>query len=141
MKKSLTKLLEKNNNDFPVEVKLEQNKYICPYEDCGREFERPILITNKSVNPPQTYLGCPYCLSRIDVEVPEAEKIEEKIEQTSKLIEIKKIIEKNAKKEKEKEKAKEIKCPYHFGYLKEKDKNLPIPEECLTCPKMLECML
>ena len=139
MKKSLTKLLGKNNNDFPVEVELEQNKYICPYEDCGREFERPILITNKSVNPPQTYLGCPYCLSRIDVGIPEAEKIEEKIEQTSKLIEIKKIIEKNAKKEKEK--AKEVKCPYHFGYLKEKDKNLPIPEECLTCPKMLECML
>ena len=75
MKKSLTKLLGKNSNDFPVEVKLEQNKYICPYEDCGREFERPILITNKSVNPPQTYLGCPYCLSRIDVEAPEAEKI------------------------------------------------------------------
>ena len=139
MKKPLTRLLGKNSDDFAVEVKLGQDMYVCVNENCGREFEKPILITNKSVNPPQTYLGCPYCLSRIDVEVSEAEKIEEKIEQTSKLIEIKKIIEKNAKKEKEK--AKEIKCPYHFGYLKEKGKDSPIPEECLVCPKMLECML
>jgi len=139
MKKSLTKLLGRNNDSFTVEVKLEEGKYICPYEDCGREFEKPILVTNKSVNPPQSYLGCPYCLSRIDVEIPEVEKIEEKIEQASKLAEIKKIIEKNAKKEEKS--GKKAKCPYHFGYLKEKDKNLPIPEECLTCPKMLECML
>lgn len=141
MKKSLTKLLGKNKgDDFAVEVKLEQDGYVCPYEDCGRRFEKPILVTNNSINPPQTYLGCPYCLSRIDVEVPEAEKIEEKVEQTAKLVEIKKIIEKNAKKEK-KEESKEGACPYHFGYLKEKPKSSPIPEECLTCPKMLECML
>ncbi len=38
-------------------------------------------------------------------------------------------------------KKEEGKCPYHFGYLKEKPKEMPIPEECLTCPKMLECML
>ena len=139
MKKPLTRLLGKNSDDFAVEVKLGQDMYVCVNENCGREFEKPILVTNKSVDPPSTYLGCPYCLSKVDVEVPEVEKIEEKIEQTSKLVEIKKIIEKNAKKE-EKEK-KETKCPYHFGYLKEKDKNLPIPEECLTCPKMLECML
>ncbi|RLI20788.1 hypothetical protein DRO54_05345 [Candidatus Bathyarchaeota archaeon] len=141
MKKSQTKLLEKNDSDFTVEVNLEEGKYICPYEDCGREFEKPILVTNKSINPPQTYLGCPHCLSRIDVEVPEVKKVEEKIEQTVKLAEIKKIIEKNAKKEKKKKEKEEGECPYHFGYLKEKEKDLPIPEECLTCPRMLECML
>jgi len=31
------------------------------------------------------------------------------------------------------------KCPYGFGYLKKRDKNAPIPDECLSCPRMLEC--
>ena len=31
------------------------------------------------------------------------------------------------------------KCPHHFGYLSELPKNQPIPEECLLCPKLLEC--
>lgn len=141
MKKLRTKLLGKNSDaDFAVE--LEPSGYICPYTDCGREFTKPIIVTNKSVDPPQTYFGCPYCLSKIDVQLPEIEKVEEKVEQASKLVEIKKLIEKNAKKTKKAEKKKEEgKCPYHFGYLKEKPKEMPIPEECLTCPKMLECML
>jgi len=31
-------------------------------------------------------------------------------------------------------------CPYHFGYLKEHPKRSPIPNECLTCPKIMECL-
>lgn len=32
------------------------------------------------------------------------------------------------------------KCPHHFGYLANRPKSAPIPEECLVCQKMLECM-
>lgn len=38
----------------------------------------------------------------------------------------------------EKEKAG---CPYFFGYLNQKDKNEPIPQKCIGCEKVLECML
>jgi len=31
-------------------------------------------------------------------------------------------------------------CPHHFGYLKEHPKNIPIPNECLTCTKIMECL-
>lgn len=32
------------------------------------------------------------------------------------------------------------KCPHGFGYLKKLDKNVPIPDECLSCPRMMECL-
>ncbi len=32
-------------------------------------------------------------------------------------------------------------CPHHFGYLANRPKDDPIPEECLTCSKIMECML
>jgi hypothetical protein len=33
------------------------------------------------------------------------------------------------------------KCEHFFGYLNKHQKNMPFPDECLTCPKMVECML
>jgi hypothetical protein len=32
-------------------------------------------------------------------------------------------------------------CPHHFGYLKEHPRNTPIPNECLTCTKIMECLV
>jgi len=32
-------------------------------------------------------------------------------------------------------------CPYHFGFLRDHPKNTPIPNECLTCTKIMECLL
>jgi len=31
-------------------------------------------------------------------------------------------------------------CPHHFGYLGKHPKNTPIPNECLTCIKIMECL-
>jgi len=31
-------------------------------------------------------------------------------------------------------------CPHHFGYLGEHPKHTPIPNECLTCTKIMECL-
>ena len=32
-------------------------------------------------------------------------------------------------------------CPHSFGYLSSRPRNAPIPQECLTCPKVLDCTL
>ena len=36
--------------------------------------------------------------------------------------------------------ADSAKCPHGFGYLKNRDKDTSIPDECLSCPRMLECL-
>jgi len=32
-------------------------------------------------------------------------------------------------------------CPHHVGYLKTRSKNETVPDSCLTCPKILQCMV
>ena len=32
-------------------------------------------------------------------------------------------------------------CPYRYGYLKTHPKNKPIPNECLTCTKIMDCLV
>jgi len=37
----------------------------CPQKECNRLFEKPVIVTNLSFTPKDTYSACPYCLSRI----------------------------------------------------------------------------
>ncbi len=32
-------------------------------------------------------------------------------------------------------------CPHHVGYLKNRSKDQAVPDSCLTCPKILQCMV
>jgi hypothetical protein len=32
-------------------------------------------------------------------------------------------------------------CPHHLGYLKKRSKDESVPDSCLTCPKILQCMV
>jgi hypothetical protein len=34
-----------------------------------------------------------------------------------------------------------VDCKHHFGYLSERSKSEALPEECIVCPKIVQCML
>jgi hypothetical protein len=34
----------------------------------------------------------------------------------------------------------DVKCQHFLGYLKRRPKDTPIPDECLTCGRMVECL-
>lgn len=36
---------------------------------------------------------------------------------------------------------REVKCPHHFGYLSELSPDKSVPEECLLCKRVVECIL
>jgi len=38
-----------------------------------------------------------------------------------------------------KEEDPHLECPYYFGFLKTLPKKTALPDDCLTCPKMIEC--
>jgi len=108
----------------------------CPNDECGRSFDRPIEITVFSSNPPETYPACPYCMSRIDTE---REEEYEPTKNASMSLGIRTVLEREQEKI-EKEGTGEAKCSQGFGYLKKRPKGAPIPDECLTCPKMIQCI-
>jgi DNA-directed RNA polymerase subunit RPC12/RpoP len=103
----------------------------CRCSTCGEEFETPLLAMISSGFLLEKYYACPNCLSKVgsvecqkNVEVGESNDEEE---ETLK-VEVEDTVEEN------------VVCAHNFGYLKRRPKNTPIPEECLTCSKMIECM-
>ncbi|MBS7616164.1 hypothetical protein KEJ45_03060 [Candidatus Bathyarchaeota archaeon] len=96
-------------------------KLKCPYKGCGKTFGKPAVLTDNSTIPRQTYYACPYCMSKIDIVV-----------ENMKIVDVKptdypKVFDSPAK------------CVHYFGFLNSIPKDMPIPDECLVCPKVLQC--
>jgi len=98
---------------------------------CGEDFEHPLLAMVFSDVLVEEYYACPKCLSKVaslgrergadetevaeEVEEPAGLKFEASVDEA-------------------------VGCLHHLGYLKNRLKNTPIPEECLTCSQMIDCM-
>jgi DNA-directed RNA polymerase subunit RPC12/RpoP len=130
MEKTLSLKMEAEHN-FLRET---QTSFKC--NGCNGTFQKPILATILSHGYANTYYACPRCLSKIGnvKQHKDEDEEDEKDEKTSVTIEkIKKVAV--AKDE------DAVTCKHFMGYLKKRSKDAPIPDECLTCGKMIECMV
>ena len=117
------KILTSKTND---EIKLpnETGLIICPNPRCHRKIEEPILLSNLSTVPAEQYYVCPHCFIKLELisAQPEKEKEEEPPVERP-----------------EKEEKGPSRCAGYLGYLASRPENAPIPQECLICPKVLQC--
>lgn len=130
----------------------------CPNPKCHREIEEPILLNVLSATPVEQYHACPHCFFKLDSDT-ENEQDTEQVSGPPSHPSLEKVLDaistqpqKEIREEKEKtenelpakpaeEEASPSWCTHHFGYLASRPKNDPIPQECLTCPKNVDCML
>ena len=102
---------------------------------CGEEFDNPLLAMVFADSLVEEYYACPKCLSKVasireeSVEVAEVDEAEVEGE-----------MEEPAALKFESSVGEDAGCAHQLGYLKNRPKNTPIPEECLTCSKMIDCM-
>jgi DNA-directed RNA polymerase subunit RPC12/RpoP len=120
---------------YTISMKLEEKDYLEDKHDdfacgeCGKTFQKPILATNSSSGLVQKYYACPRCLTQIHVE---SRRQEDEEKETS-------VLMKSARKTAAKlEDA--VGCKHFLGYLKKRPKDMAIPDECLTCASMVECL-
>jgi predicted RNA-binding Zn-ribbon protein involved in translation (DUF1610 family) len=95
--------------------------FVC--NECGETFQKPILATVSCKGHVQTYYACPRCMARTSKERKEITISKEDVKKSSIKLE------------------NNVRCKHFLGYLKKRPKDVPIPDECLTCGKMIECLL
>lgn len=106
---------------------------------CGRAVSTPVRLTDLSRRPlEETYYACPFCFSRLDIE-DVAEHLEHShphgaASSLSKIPVLRLPTEK-------KPAVAVSNCSHEFGYLRSRPKDSAIPDECLICPKILQCMV
>jgi DNA-directed RNA polymerase subunit RPC12/RpoP len=103
----------------------------CPNNKCGKIFDKPLQTINLQQDSNSPYNSCPYCFTEITILESEIENPpEESFTQTELEKEVPtEVLEKT------------IICNHHLGYLKEKELKQQIPEECILCTRVIDCML
>ena len=134
----------------------ESGVVICPNPKCHRKIEEPILLNNLSTKPVEQYYACPHCFIKLDEDAEDVTQesspsppMNPSLEKIRDVISAQPQNEKEEKKEKEEPPVKPpekkekgpSECPHHLGYLANRPKDAPIPQECLVCPKIVDCML
>jgi hypothetical protein len=87
-------------------------------------FAKPLKTLDVKLSPETLYDACPYCLTRI-AENPEESDEEADVPQPRE----------------EDKQLKPSSCPYHLGYLCERDSKAGIPDGCIVCKDIVACML
>jgi DNA-directed RNA polymerase subunit RPC12/RpoP len=108
---------------------------------CGEPVETPLLAMIISKSTTEKYYACPKCLSKItniskEPEMKEALEID--VDENTLKNEIAEPERLQVSTEGNVEGPKS--CLHFLGYLKQRPKDKPIPEECLTCSNMIDCM-
>ena len=122
------------------ESKIENQAFTCSNPSCGKVFANPIKAKNLASKEVEPYNACPYCLTEIVIEEKASAEVENEPEPETKEI---KINEPNIAtiEEKSTQAPKANKCAHHFGYLSQRSSKEKIPEECMTCENIVQCML
>ncbi len=103
--------------------------FVCSNSLCGRVFDSPLkAVLLKGNLPSRTYDACPHCLTEINSaqvsEIPSSiGNVQEAVLQQSE--------GPNAAPH----------CKHHFGFLNERTSKDQIPDECITCMDLVQCML
>jgi len=96
----------------------------CPYTQCGKRFEKPLMLTDTTKLLRETYYACPHCHCKLDMSVDKASGDVISIKATLAPVEI-----------------APANCKHYFGYLKALDQNAEIPDECAVCSKVMQCFV
>ena len=111
--------------------------YTCPNPSCGKSFAKPLKAVNLSLESPEPYLACPYCLTDITAqEKPLAAEAK-----SGSGAETLKTAKGGLGEGKASLQPAKTLCTHHFGYLSERSSKEKIPEECMACAEIVNCML
>ncbi len=103
--------------------------YSC--SKCGRSFTEPIELTVQADGSHETYCACPHCFSKVSVKERKMERTETPLNASKKH---------SMNKDNDIEQNKPAGCAHFLGYLKTRPKGSPIPDECLLCAAIMNCM-
>jgi hypothetical protein len=117
----------------------EKKMFTCQNPSCKKSFALPLKTLNLQKNPTEPYFACPYCLTQI-------KEIEETLEtgkspQEKHLEKIRLKLSQVETIEKTKNDDKSLDCHHYHGFLSERSSKEQIPDECLVCKDIVECML
>lgn len=102
----------------------------CSNDACKKVIIKPLKTLNRQQGSKEQYYACPYCLTEITFAETEKNDAPQKSETEVALLE--------EKPSQNQEKLSD--CKHYFGYMSEKEHKQQMPEECMLCSQIIDCM-
>ncbi len=103
----------------------------CPNNACRKVFSKPLKTLNRQQTSKEPFYACPYCLTEITLTEVESDNAPE--ETTAEIA---------IPAEKPSQNQEQLSyCKHYFGYMSEKEHKKQMPEECMLCLKIIDCMV
>jgi hypothetical protein len=102
----------------------------CPNNACGKIFNEPLTTLNLQRSSKEHYTACPYCLTEITIETENINPPEKTTTNTA-------FVEEVPRQNKD----KLSNCTHYFGYMSIEENKKQMPEECMLCSEIIECMV
>jgi hypothetical protein len=93
----------------------------CPYVGCGKSFDKPTVLIDSSTFPRRTFYTCPHCASKLDLDIRGKKVV------NIRRLEHGQVLDSPAK------------CAYYSGLMTAPAGDEVVLEECLLCPKIMQC--
>jgi hypothetical protein len=118
---------------------MENQSFTCPNPSCGKVFANPLKTENVASRDLKAYNACPYCLTEIVIGTSPV--FVEELEHKSRSTEIREDAIQRAPNEPPQPAPQLRGCPHHFGYLSKRSPKEKIPDDCMMCEQIVQCML
>jgi hypothetical protein len=103
----------------------------CPNDACKKVITKPLKTLNRQQGSKEPYYACTYCLTEITLTETEKDDTLEKPAADVAVLE--------EKPSQNQEKLSD--CKHYFGYMSEKEHKQEMPEECMLCSRIIDCMI
>jgi hypothetical protein len=117
----------------------ENHRFRCSNPSCQKIFDEPVKAKNLGPENTEAYDACPYCLTAITAENPSADEKSGELETVT--VETESVGIRPREEAFPLSSPKGQACTHHLGYLSERSAREKIPEECIVCENVLQCML
>jgi uncharacterized Zn finger protein (UPF0148 family) len=101
----------------------------------------PIKAKNLASKKTESYNACPYCLTEIVIDEKSSVGMKSEQKLTMKETEIEEPRTPITEEKSTQMNPKAQKCVHEFGYLSKRSSKEKIPEECMMCENIVQCML
>jgi hypothetical protein len=116
-------------------MRKEKQGLTCQNEKCKSVFASPILVENMALHA--RYYACPSCFTALKKALGKRrkKKVEPAADVMREVVNVQSIDQSVFRQNNE-----VGNCPHHFSYLGERAKGERIPDECMLCTKVMDCM-